>query len=225
MVIPAYNEGSVICSTLAGLSAFLPRVVVIDDGSNDRTAELARACGAVVVRHAVNLGQGAALRTGIEFALHRGATHVCTFDADGQHDPASIAEMMTKLKACEADVALGSRFLDRSVAIPVARRCLIRAAVAFTRLHTRLRVSDTHNGLRVFTRAAARAIELRQLRMAHSSEILSEIARLRLKFVEVATTVTYTEYSMRKGQSLTNSFKILLDLFYNAWTSQRRHVS
>jgi glycosyltransferase involved in cell wall biosynthesis len=193
-------------------------VVVVDDGSHDSTGERAAAAGAVVVRHCVNLGQGAALQTGIAFALGRGARYVCTFDADGQHDPATIAQMRAALEGGGAQVALGSRFTGKSIGMPPVRRAFLRCAVVVTRLMTRLPVSDTHNGLRLFTRAAAERIRIRQLGMAHASEILAEIAAHRLPFVEVPTTIVYTEYSKRKGQSLFNSVKIMLDLMYHAWT-------
>jgi len=218
VVVPAYQEQDAIGTTLASLFAHVSNVVVVDDGSSDATGERAAAAGAVVLRHCVNLGQGAALQTGISFALGSGARYVCTFDADGQHDPATIAEMRRALEAGDAQVALGSRFMGRSIGMPPIRRAFLRFAVVVTRLMTRLPVSDTHNGLRLFTSAAAKRIRIRQLGMAHASEILAEIAAHKLAFVEVPTTVRYTEYSKRKGQSLFNSVKIMLDLMYHAWS-------
>jgi hypothetical protein len=91
-------------------------------------------------------------------------------------------------------------------------------AIAFTRWQTGLPLSDTHNGLRAFTRRAAELIDLRHAGMAHGSEILAQIARQRLSYVEVPTTVRYSAYSMRKGQSLSNSVKIVFELFYAAWS-------
>ena len=205
-------------NTLASLFQHVRNVVVVDDGSSDATATVARRSGAAVLRHCINLGQGAALRTGIAFALSRGARYICTFDADGQHDPASVAEMRRALDESGADVALGSRFAGNSIGMPAFRRLFLRFAVVVTRLMTGLRVSDTHNGLRVFTRSAAERIQIRQLGMAHASEILAQIAENRLTFVEVPTTVVYTEYSNAKGQSLFNSVKIVLDLVYHTWS-------
>jgi glycosyltransferase involved in cell wall biosynthesis len=212
IVVPAYNEAEVLAATLDQLHGVAGSVVVIDDGSTDQTAALAKAKGVLVVRHAINLGQGAALSTGLAFAVARGATHVCTFDADGQHDPRTIAELCDAVDECGADVGLASRFLGGAVAMSWMRKQVLRLAIVFTRLHTGLRITDTHNGLRLFTRSAARRIEIRQPQMAHGSEILSQIAKLRLRYVEVPTVVTYTVYSRRKGQSLFDSVRIVFDL-------------
>src|SRR6202790_1909524 len=110
LVIPAYNEAGAIGAVLSGLHKYLPRVVVVDDGSSDRTSEIALESGAAVVRHAINLGQGAALQTAIDYALARNAARICTFDADGQHDPDSIAALNTALTSAGAAAALGWRF-------------------------------------------------------------------------------------------------------------------
>jgi glycosyltransferase involved in cell wall biosynthesis len=218
VVVPAYRESAVIAQTLRGLARFLPRVVVVDDGSADETASLARDAGAVIVQHAVNLGAGAATQTGIEYALSQGADYVCTFDADGQHDSSTIDVMLEALTSGKAEVALGSRFLGATEGMTAARRLVLRVAIAFTRWQTGLPLSDTHNGLRAFTRRAAELIDLRHAGMAHGSEILAQIARQRLSYVEVPTTVRYSAYSMRKGQSLSNSVKIVFELFYAAWS-------
>jgi len=196
----------------------MPQVVVVDDGSQDDTSGIARRAGATVLRHSINLGQGAALQTGIDFALERGATHVCTFDADGQHDAGTIDAMFVALEDSGADVALGSRFLGDTVNMPPLRRFALRAAVLYTRWQTRSEFSDAHNGLRLFTAYAARTCRMTQPGMAHASEILSAIARRKLRYVEVPTTITYSEYSLAKGQSLTNSVKILFDLLYASWS-------
>jgi glycosyltransferase involved in cell wall biosynthesis len=166
-----------------------------------------------VVSHPVNLGQGAALATGIAFALSRGADYLVTFDSDGQHRVSDIARLIAALKASGADYALGSRFLTGKQSMPVLRRMLLRAATIFTAFTTGLRLTDTHNGLRAMTRRGAAALELRQNRMAHASEILSEIARSGFAYVEVPVTIDYTDYSLAKGQRASDALTILLDLF------------
>jgi hypothetical protein len=138
---------------------------------------------------------------------------VVTFDADGQHRVADIASLVDALKRERADVALGSRFLARSPNVPLARRILLQAAKLFTTLTTGLRLTDTHNGLRALTRRGASALKLRQNRMAHASEILSDIAASGLRYVEVPVTVDYTAYSQAKGQRAGDAVTILLDLF------------
>jgi glycosyltransferase involved in cell wall biosynthesis len=219
IVVPAFEEERALPAVLASLAAWMPRVVVVDDGSQDGTSEQARQAGAKVVRHAINLGAGAALQTGIDFALANGATHICSFDADGQHHAGTVDSMLAALEDSGAEVALASRFLGDAVGMPLLRRLTLRAALLYTRWQTRCNFSDTHNGLRLFTAFAARSCRVTQPGMAHGSEILNTIARLKLPYIEVATTVTYSEYSLAKGQRSTNSIKILFDLLYASWSS------
>jgi glycosyltransferase involved in cell wall biosynthesis len=211
-VIAAYEEARAIEPVIRGLRAHVAEIVVVDDGSRDETADVARKAGAVVLRHPINRGQGAALQSGIVLALLRGADVVVTFDADGQHVAADVPRLVDPVARGAADVALGSRFLGGTSDVPAFRRLLLKAAVVFTRMTTGLAVTDAHNGLRALSRQAAETIRIRQDRMAHASEIVSEIRRHGLRFVEVPITVLYTDYSRRKGQSALGAFRILLDL-------------
>ncbi len=211
-VVPAYDEAAVIGDVARGILEHYEHVIVVDDGSSDTTYQEAREAGAIVVRHPINLGQGAALQTGITYALQQGADMIVTFDADGQHRVEDVAKMAEALVEAGADVALGSRFLGDAIALPRFRRVVLRLAVLFTMLTTGQKVTDAHNGLRVFTRRAAESITIHQNGMAHASEIISEIARLGLESVEVPVTIVYTEYSLRKGQRVGNIAGILNDL-------------
>jgi glycosyltransferase involved in cell wall biosynthesis len=217
-VIAAYNEARVIGRVIADVQRHGYHVAVVDDGSADATAEVARQAGAQVVQHPVNLGQGAALQTGVEYALERGADAVVTFDADGQHRAQDIASLLAALDQKGVDFALGSRFLGASIALPPSRRLLLKAATWFTRVTTGLALTDTHNGLRAMTRRGASRIALRQNRMAHASELLEQIARSGLGYVEVPVTIEYSAYSLAKGQKLSDSISILVDL-----SAQRLH--
>lgn len=217
IVVPAYNEAATIANVVTSLhAAGYRQVCVVNDGSVDDTSRLASDAGAYVLDHAVNLGQGAALQTGITFVLERGAEYLCTFDADGQHSAASIRDLLNALKSSHADVALGSRFLSDASGVPFHRRTLLKAALIFTRLHARIEVTDTHNGLRAFTRHAAQLVEIEQPGMAHASEILQKIGTSGLRVVEVPVEIAYTQYSRKKGQSGFDSVKILLDLLYRS---------
>src|SRR5262249_43329163 len=151
VVIAAYNEGQAIGRVLAGLAGLPYRVLVVDDGSSDATAEIAARGGAEVVRQPINLGQGAALQTRIEYALTGGATRRATSDADGQPRPEAIAALLAALAAHNADFALGSRFRGAAPDLPPLRRLMLRAATWFTRATTGLNVTDAHNGLRAMT--------------------------------------------------------------------------
>jgi glycosyltransferase involved in cell wall biosynthesis len=218
VVIAAYNEARVIARVVADVQCCGYHLVVVDDGSSDTTVETAERAGAIVVRHPVNLGQGAALQTGIQYALRHGADRVVTFDADGQHRTQDIAVLLAALDEADVDFALGSRFIGTSIDMPPSRRLLLKAATTFTRLTTGLDLTDTHNGLRAMTRRGASRIALRQNRMAHASELLEQIAQSGLGYVEVPVTIEYSAYSLAKGQKLSDSISILVDL-----SAQRLH--
>jgi glycosyltransferase involved in cell wall biosynthesis len=214
IVIPAFNESEVIGDVVVGCRGHFRQVmvVVVDDCSEDDTAGCARRAGGVVVRHPVNLGQGAALQTGLRYALDHGAETIVTFDADGQHRVSDLDVLIGTQQTTGADVVQGSRFLGSAEAIPLLRRLVLRIAVAFTRVTSGTQVTDAHNGLRLLTRRAAQQIRIRQNRMAHASELVEQFRVLKLKVVEAPVTIVYTEYSLRKGQRLSNAFNILADL-------------
>jgi hypothetical protein len=130
-------------------------------------------------------------------------------------DEQDIPRFRQALIEKQCDVALGSRFLGSTQNMPGIRRMLIRMAVIFTRVTTGLRLTDTHNGFRMFTRAAAAQLPLRQNRMAHASELLSAIARQKLAYCEIPVAIRYTAYSLSKGQSVWNLLNILWELLFH----------
>lgn len=213
VVVPMYNESAVVGEVLARVRSSFDRVVCVDDGSADGSDAIARATGATVLRHAVNLGQGAALQTGFDWVLaSTRATHVVTFDADGQYSVDDALAMVDLAQRTGVDIVLGSRNLGRTDGQPLARRVLMRAALGFSRRSTGLALTDTHNGLRVLNRKALLAMSLRQRGMAHASEIESRIRSAGLSWVEHPITMTYTDYTRRKGQSNVNAFNVVFDL-------------
>jgi glycosyltransferase involved in cell wall biosynthesis len=188
-------------------------VVCVDDGSTDDSASVAAASGATVVRHAVNLGQGAALQTGFDYVLrHTRARHIVSFDGDGQHHPSDALRMLATARETGVDVVLGTRNGGQVTGQPRLRRLLLRGALGFTRLTTGLGVTDTHNGLRVLSREALHLLRLRQRGMAYASELESAVASLGLSWREVPVSVAYTDYSRHKGQRNLNALNILYDL-------------
>jgi glycosyltransferase involved in cell wall biosynthesis len=200
IVIAALNESGRVGKAVRELVTRGWQVVVVNDGSTDSTATEARDAGAHVLTHLVNRGQGAALQTGIEFCLLQDCDVVVTFDADGQHHVADIDKLIDPILTNEADVVLGSRFLGHTAGMPRHRRWLLKAAVWFTRLTTGLDVTDTHNGIRALAPNAARRIEITEDRMAHASDLLHQIASLKLRYVESPVTITYTADTLAKGQ-------------------------
>lgn len=213
IIIPACNEGQVVGGVVAAVRSRYPHVVVVDDCSRDQTGVIALEAGAVLLRHPVNLGQGAALETGIRYALSRGAELIVTFDADGQHRVEDIAALLNRQRETGADVVLGSRFLGSAPGIPPLRRFILQLTVRLLRLTGGPPVSDVHNGLRLLTRRAAEQIRIRQNRMAHASEIIEQIHTLGLSLAEAPVTIVYTDYSLAKGQRLSNVVNIVSELF------------
>lgn len=211
IVIAAYNEAGCIGSVVSELRASFPNVIVVDDGSPDATAEEARLAGATVLRHYVNRGQGAALQTGITYALGQGAEILVTFDADGQHDVADLPAMIQPIAAGEVHICLGSRFLRSTEGIPWFRRMVLRGAVLFTRMTSRVRLTDAHNGFRAFSRTAALSVDIQLDRMAHASEIVDQFHQSGLPYREVPVRIRYTEYSLRKGQRSSAALRVAFD--------------
>jgi glycosyltransferase involved in cell wall biosynthesis len=217
VIVPAFNEGAVVGQVLRELRRVFPKVVMIDDGSSDQTAAEALAAGAQVLRHCVNVGQGAALETGIRFALDQGAEYFVTMDADGQHLPSDALTMLTQLhlRRAELDVVLGSRFLGRRSQIGLRRRMMLRAATWISRLLHGLPLTDTHNGLRVFGRKAAERMRFAHVDMAHASDVYDIIRKYGLRFEEQPVTIRYTDYSRAKGQPMVNAINVLIDFLFN----------
>ncbi|MFA5935743.1 MAG: glycosyltransferase family 2 protein [Patescibacteria group bacterium] len=202
-VLPAFREETRIGDAIRGVLPLVDAIVVVDDGSGDGTAERAEEAGAVVLRHRLNRGQGAALRTGTEAALRLGADIVLHVDADGQHDPASIPVVLEPLRSGTADVVFGSRFLGQEATnMPTSRRILLAAARTFNAFAVGVprRVTDPQSGFRALTAQAARTVDFRQDRFAHCSEILRLVTRSNLRWMEVPVTIRYSEESLRKGQ-------------------------
>jgi glycosyltransferase involved in cell wall biosynthesis len=213
VVIPVYNEEQVIGDVVAQVLTAFQQVVCVDDGSTDRSAEAAARAGARVVHHSLNLGQGAALQTGFEYALSDPEMrYVLTFDADGQHQIADGVGMVERLRAGEADVVFGSRFLDERTKPGFSKRMVLRAAVGYTNMTTHTRLTDAHNGLRAIHRPVLEQIKITQNRMAHASELVAQIGATKATYVEYPVHILYSDYSRAKGQSLWNSINILADL-------------
>jgi glycosyltransferase involved in cell wall biosynthesis len=216
VVIPLYNEASVIGTVVTDLSQHFRHVVCVDDGSTDASAAVAEAAGARVLRHPMNLGQGAALQTGIEYAREQpGAGYLVTFDADGQHRIEDALSMLERARRDGLGIVFGSRFLDDRTDMGWAKRAVLRTAAWVTNWTTHLKLTDAHNGLRVIRVDAARGIHMQQDRMAHATEIVLQLGRTHVPWAEHPVEVLYTDYSRAKGQSLLNSVNILIDLIFH----------
>ena len=216
VIVPTYNEAPVVRSVLAGLRERFPNVVAVDDCSTDSSAAEILAAGARLVSHPINMGQGGALQTGIDFALlDPAAQYFVMFDADGQHRVDDAAAMVDHLRTNGMDVLLGSRFLGDAVNMSRSRRLLLMAARWFEKLSTGVTLTDSHNGLRVFNRRFAEVLNLRMTDMAWATEFLTRAASAGATIEEFPVTIDYTEYSRSKGQHSINSINIGVDILVN----------
>jgi polyprenyl-phospho-N-acetylgalactosaminyl synthase len=215
IIVPAFNEASVIGDVVAGLRSVFPNVVVVDDGSKDTTALAALRAGAHVVPHPVNLGQGAAIQTGVEYARAQpGASVFATFDADGQHRVKDVVAMIERLSGRDVDIVIGTRFADRRPPrMPATKRVVLQAAAWLSPSSRRLHLTDAHNGLRVFDKTVADRLNITLNGMSHASEFIAMIAENHWRVAEVPVEILYTEYSMSKGQPLLNGVNIVFDGF------------
>ena len=213
-VIPAYNEEKSISSVLRDVKKQVDEIILVDDGSGDKTSEMAEKEGACVLKHLINRGQGASLRTGTEYALKRGAEIIIHFDADGQHQIEDIPKLIKPILKDGMDVVLGSRFLSPKSNTPWLRKIVLKMGIFFNYLISGIKLNDAHNGLRALSKKAAKLIDIRQDRMSHNSEIVQKIAQYNLSYQEVPVTIFYSSYSRNKGQSSLNAFKIVWELLW-----------
>jgi len=212
-VIPAYNEGKSIGRVVNELKkAGYNNIIVIDDGSKDNTYAEAKKRKAIVLKHIINRGQGAALRTGIDYALKNGADFIVTFDSDGQHRIEDLEAMLGPVVKGEVDVTLGSRFLKKTD-MPLSRKILLKGSILVQWVFYGVKLSDAHNGYRVLSRRAAEQIRIDSDRMEHASEIVEEIMKKKIKYKEVPVVIRYSGYSMKKGEaSFFGAIKILFKM-------------
>lgn len=213
LIIPCYNEGPVIQQVIEHARETFPNIVAVNDGSRDSSADAIRAAGAHLVNHPVNLGQGAAIQTGVEYARAQpGAKYFVTFDADGQHQVKDVLRMVQRLRTEPLDIVVGTRFAGQdSSQVPWIKRVVLRTVVMLSPRTRRLGLSDAHNGLRAFNLKVAREMNLRMNGMSHASEIVTLIDQHKWRVAEEPVEILYTEYSMSKGQSLINGVNILAD--------------
>jgi polyprenyl-phospho-N-acetylgalactosaminyl synthase len=215
IVIPAFNEAAVIGEVVADVRAVFDHVVCVDDGSADDTGEIARRAGAHLVRHPINLGQGAAIQTGVEYARKQpGARVFATFDADGQHRVKDVAAMIERLGAGDVDVVVGTRFATpQGARPPFLKRIVLQTAARLSRRGRRLGLTDTNNGLRVFNKKVADGLDITMSGMSHANEFITLVDENRWRVAEEPVEVLYTDYSMSKGQPLLNGVNIIFDGF------------
>lgn len=218
IIIPAFNEEK----TLASVIKTLPKrfkgitkteIVVIDDGSKDKTPKIAKKLKSTVISHWLNRGLGGALGTGFEYAQEKKFDLIVTFDADGQHNPDDIEPVIRPIIEKQADVVIGTRLLNPE-GMPWYRRVGIFGLNVITYALFWVWTTDSQSGLRAFSKKAIQKIEIKSNKMEVSSEFFNEIQQHDLKLKEVPIKSIYTNYSLQKGQKNSNAFKILAKLIY-----------
>jgi glycosyltransferase involved in cell wall biosynthesis len=219
VVIPAYNEEGTISQVIKEVRKYTENVIVIDDGSKDRTAQLAKKQKAIVYCHLINRGLGGALATGIEVALKKKADIILTFDADGQHQAEDIPRLVKPIIESEADIVIGSRFLEKNK-IPFNRKIANFIGNIITFILFGLWVSDSQSGLRCFNKKAAKTLKIETSSMEVSSEIIKEIKRHHLRLKEIPVKAIYTDYSLSKGQNFILGMKTMIKLIFLKFRSK-----
>lgn len=216
VILPAYNEGEVIADVLDGVKREVQKIenikvklVVIDDGSTDKTALIAEKKGAEVLKHIINRGLGGALKTGLEYAKLKNQDMVVTMDSDGQHNPGDIKKLINPIINKKADVVIGIR---QKKLMPWDRKIITWFSSWLTFFFFKIYFSDTQSGFRVFNKKAIQNIKLKTQQMEVSSEFFAEIKKHRLRLKELPIKVIYTQYSRAKGQKNLNAFNVLLKL-------------
>lgn len=216
VIMPAYNEAGIIAKIIRDIPKRIPKikkilVLVVDDGSGDGTAETALRNKAMVVRHVINLGCGAATVTGIKAALRWGADILVTIDADGQHDPREIPNLIKPIVSGRYDLVIGSRFKAKKRSYAPWHRVIgnkLMNIMIYCFYH--IWVTDTQSGFKAMSRKAAGKMKLSFFGYEVCSEMIGEIHRRDLKYTEVPIRTIYSDYSMRKGQSVLNAINIFL---------------
>ena len=224
IIIPVYNEAKVVGDTVIELKKFFSHIVCVNDGSTDGSLKVLDGVGGItIVNHPINLGQGAALQTGIDYALQNETIDFfVTFDADGQHGIDDVNTMLEYMRDhIDVDIVLGSRFLGSTENMSALKKRILKLAVKFSNFTTGLKLTDAHNGLRVFNRKVAERLNITMPDMAHASEILQRIADEKFVFVELPVHITYTDYSVAKSHNPNlNAVNILFDTLLHKVTKK-----
>jgi polyprenyl-phospho-N-acetylgalactosaminyl synthase len=216
VVIAAFNESKRITNVIKDLfNEGYFNIVIVDDGSRDNTYDIISSFQVHALRHIINRGQGAALKTGIDYSLNNGADIIITFDADGQHSSKDIVNLVKPIIEKNALVSLGSRFLDKDSKIPFLRKVLLKGSIFVLYIFYGAKMTDAHNGLRAFSKFAAKKINIKSDRMEHASEIIEEIVKKKIPYVEVFVNIKYNKEVLKKGTgSYFEAIKVLLRMIW-----------
>jgi glycosyltransferase involved in cell wall biosynthesis len=216
-VLPAYNEELVIGSLILRTRQYVDRVIVVDDGSSDRTSEIARLAGADVVRLEHNTGKAYALLLGLRRALETGCTLAVMLDADGQHDPSEIQRVAGLVSIGKADLVIGSRFLDANKGIPLYRQFGQKTLDLFTNIGAKTKITDSQSGFRALSRQALANLDFKSDGYNVESDMIAHFSAMGLPIMEVPITVNYDVPNKHKKNPVTHGVGVLtrvIDLIF-----------
>jgi glycosyltransferase involved in cell wall biosynthesis len=208
VVIPARNESKNIAAVLLVVKKYSEKVVVVDDGSSDATAEKAEKAGVEVLRHIINMGKGAALKTGCDYAVEHGAERIVVMDADGQHDPAEIPKFLSALDS--AEIALGVRKLNYRM--PLVFRVGNWFINKLTGILFGVKINDTQCGFRAFTRQAYRKVRWNALDYSMESEMIANVGRKHINYSEIPIQTIYADHY--KGTTVLDGIRIVANMLF-----------
>lgn len=210
--IPAFNEEKTIAKVVLQAQRYVDKVMVCDDGSTDMTAEIAERLGAVVIKHSRNLGYGAALNTLFSEAIKLNPSCIVTIDADGQHDPSHIPQLVEPVVRGEADIVIGSRFLSRGGNIPRYRRLGVKLITGIIRRTSYPQITDAQSGFRAYSRRAVEVLGLTEPGMGVSVEILMKARGKNLRIVEKPITISYSVEKPSKQNPLSHAIDVIVSI-------------
>jgi glycosyltransferase involved in cell wall biosynthesis len=213
IIIPAYNEETTINEIVVKLKRHFKFILVVNDGSTDRTRSILEELDVILINHSINLGQGGAIKTGIDYILkYTNADAIITFDADGQHSIEDAINFSKNILKTEKEIIFGSRFLGYEKNIPFIKILLLRTAIFLTNLLFSTKLTDTHNGLKAIKRNALTKLDISIEGFAFETEIVMDVSKNKISYMELPTNIVYTDYSKAKGQSIFNSIRIFEDV-------------
>lgn len=222
IVIPVYNESQVVKNVIESLKIKRPKdiIIAVNDGSSDNSLDVLLSIKRIyTLSHDVNLGQGAALQTGIAMARKLDCKYVVTFDSDGQHSSDDIQPFFDDIESKNLDIIMGSRFLDGSTSnVSTFKKYFLKLSTIFTYIVSGIKLSDSHNGFRIINIRNNPKFELRHNGMSHASEVIDLVKSLNMQYAEKPCTIIYSDYSKAKGQSIWNSINIVLEIFVQRLT-------
>tara|TARA_B100000767_G_C19750735_1_gene530667 strand:+ start:905 stop:1585 length:681 start_codon:yes stop_codon:yes gene_type:complete len=214
ILIPVFNEEKKIKNVVTEVSKVFKNVVVVNDGSSDATQEILEKLNVTILKHSINLGQGAAISTGFKYIQNlKNAEAVITFDADGQHSIEDAKAFANEILLCDEEIIFGSRFIKNKENIPFIKMIALSIVVIFTNRLSRINLTDAHNGLKAIKKDSLKKIDITIDGFGFESELIHQASRKEITYKEMPTNTIYTSYSKNKGQKLINGLLILEDLF------------